>query len=147
MATKSGKVQLKDIKRGKTFYVVKADFPIISAGVVGLGEIESVLRVRVTSRPYWRRLSATPAFDFVNDAGREGYVHLDRMAANHALAELTEEMPYFVVLATKRAVDRFVKTFEDRPPSKAETVRTLLREAGLHGKQRGLAYTPQFKGK
>jgi len=139
MATKAGKVQLKDIKRGKTFYYVRVDFPIISAGVVGLGEVESVVRLRVTSRPYLRRLSNTMAFQYINDSNAGGYIDLEQMERNHRQNELTEEGQYFVLLKSRQAAERFIKMFDDRPPSKKETVRTLLREANLNAKQRGFS--------
>jgi hypothetical protein len=139
MATKAGKVHFKDIKRGKTFYLVRADFPIISSMLVGEGEVEQIRRIRVMSRPFWRKLSATPAFNYVDDHCNEGWVNLAEMELNHSSFEVQHNCPYMVVLANKAAMQRFVKTFEQRKPTKAEAARTMTREAMLNAKQRGLS--------
>jgi hypothetical protein len=139
MATKAGKVQVKDIRVGKIFYLVKADFPIMGATLVGEGEVESVRRIRVISRPFWRRLSATPAFRYIDDRGTEDWINLNDMALNHADQEIILEKPYFVVLSNRNAVRRFTTMFNDRKPTKKEVVRTLLREANLVNTQRSYA--------
>jgi hypothetical protein len=146
MATKSGKVQLKDIKVGKTFYLVHADFPIVGPHMVGTGEVQRIKQIRVTSRPFFRRLSATMAFKFVDATGREDWLNLDEMVLNHTAAEITrEDVPYFTVWVNHRAMRRFWIEFERRQPTPAETRRVQLREAGLHANQRSVAQTPQFQ--
>lgn len=136
MATKAGKVQLHDIKVGKTFYVVQADFPIVEPGQVGMGEVGMIRRIRVTSKPFFRKLSATMAFNYVDDRGVERWVNLDAMQANHGLTHLTLGEDYFVLLANRRAVSRFVKMFNDRQPTPQEITRTLNRETMLLTSQR-----------
>lgn len=135
MATKSGKIQLADIKVGKTFYLVRADFPLIESGVVGNGEVEAVVRIRVTSRPFHRRLSNTGAFKFVADNGQESWINLDQLWVNHAQFHVTEGMNYYVVLRNHRAMERFVAMFDNRIPTKAETSRTLFREVAILAKR------------
>lgn len=144
MATKSGKIQLSDIKVGKTFYLMYADFPIVGPSMIGMGEVQRIVQIRVVSRPFFRRLSATMAFKYVDVRGNEGWVNLDEMALNHATTEITREAPYFVVLANQRAKRRFWINFEHRHPTPAEALRVQLREAGLNAGQRDVAYTPQF---
>lgn len=144
MATKAGKIQLSDIKVGKTFYIMYADFPIVGPGIVGAGEVQRIVQIRVTSRPYFRRLSATMAFKYVDVRGNEGWVNLDEMTLNHAQTEIIREAPYFVVMASQRAKRRFWIEFERRQPTEAETHRVKLREANLNASQRSVVYTPQF---
>jgi hypothetical protein len=138
MTTKAGKVQLKDIRQGKTFYLVRADFPIIGPGIVGEGEVEMVRRIRIVRRPFWRSLSATPAFTYIDDRGREDWINPLEMEINHQQDLLTNDAPYFVVLGSYRAMKRFIANFDNRKPNKDEVLRTLLREANLNTKQRGL---------
>jgi hypothetical protein len=144
MTTQAGKVQLRDIKAGKTFYLIHADFPLVGPGMVGTGEVQTIKVIRAIGRPFFRRLSACMAFKYVDKAGKEGWLNLDAMAKNHAAREITDETPYFVLLATRRATRRFWIEFERRSPTPSEELRVKMKEATLNANQRGMAYTPQF---
>jgi len=120
MATRTGKVQASDIKQGKTFFMVHADFPIVDSSrkQVGEGEVSGWLTVRPIGKPYWqhRRL----VFDYTNAWGNRATMSVHEMEYMNNQVELTTNKLYSPVFISHRAAMRFIKAFEGRKPTKAE---------------------------
>jgi hypothetical protein len=120
MATRTGKVQTSDIKQGKTFFMVRADFPIIDSRTkqVGEGEVSGWVVLRPTGKPYWE--GGRLIFQYINSWGNLGKMSVHELNYMNNQVELITNKLYTPVFSSHRSAMRFIKAFEGRKPTKAE---------------------------
>lgn len=149
MATKAGRIHLGDIKQGRVFYQVVADF-----NYDGTPKIVSVKPIYVTSRPKemnlytdmvklyrgkrqnrnmalcGRRPEEKHHNQFAAEYGRmrDVVINLDRIFKTYASEEITEKGLYNPVFINKRAADRFIKAFMLRRATEKEMERVKDRQ-------------------
>lgn len=130
MATKAGRIQLKDIKQGRIFYQVLADF-----NIDGTPKVLHVKPIFVKSRPQGMRfLARRPAEKHHNEFAaefrqwRDISVDLRRHFLIMQSPEILDKGIYNPIFINKRTADRFVKQFMLRHATLGEVKRVRERE-------------------
>lgn len=118
MPTKAGKIQVRDIRQGKVFYLVNADFPMVGPGTVGDGEVSSILPIYPVRKPYYKRRKLK--FDYRDARGRLGTIDINHMQAVHGEVFLTSNRLHTPIFVSFKAATRFAKAFDNRKPTKDE---------------------------
>jgi CDGSH-type Zn-finger protein len=138
MATKAGRVQLSDIKQGRVFYRVHADFDRFGNPIIRAYD-ELVILARPISFTYYagwlqeiqkvRRivLAAVRKITSVSSSYVMEHIELERIFGHYGSEEITDLCDYTPIFVNKRAADRFIERFKLRRATVEEQLRATRR--------------------